>query len=233
MRSSPAPPDPPRVPACLAFGRATLPIPQHARTLPLSRAGALKEFRGAIIAITHNKSFAEQIQASHVLRVSGGSATLSVNSGLKDSDFDHHAPPAAAAGSGSSNGGGSSGGGGGGKGGAKYKGGATAGKKAGVKGKGAAAVAPAPAAAAAVAPKEAPRKRTTLSWAERTEYEKLCAALDKARAEQAVLEARAAAADPSKRGELEAATAALAAAAERVEDMELRWLDLAERAGDL
>ncbi|GBF92144.1 hypothetical protein Rsub_04491 [Raphidocelis subcapitata] len=209
--------------------------------------GALRDFAGTIIAITHNRAFAESLNATHVLRVSGGSAALSVNGGLRDADFDH-APPAAPV---SSNGNGSGGNNGSGVGGSGAQGGAKGkgkGKKGGSKVKAAPAPAAAPAAAAAparpaaaavtaaaAAPKEAPRKRTTLSWAERTEYEKLCKSLEKGRSEQAVLEARvaAASADPSKRGELEAASAALGAAAARVEEMELRWLELAELAGDL
>ncbi len=45
-------------------------------------AGALQDFQGAIVAITHNPSFAASLNATHVLRVEGGKATLSTNMGL-------------------------------------------------------------------------------------------------------------------------------------------------------
>jgi hypothetical protein len=206
--------------------------------------GALKDWPGTIIAITHNRTFAESLAPTHVLRVAGGGAKLSVNTGLSAADFDH-AP----------GGGGSSGSGGGKPAAAAKKGGgkgakAAAGGGGGGKGKAAAAAAPpskaaaapapaptpAPAAApAAAAPKAPARKRTTLSFKEREEYEKLCKAMDAARAEQAALEASVAAlaADAAALGKLEEASAKLAAVVGKLEDMELRWLELAELAGDI
>jgi hypothetical protein len=50
---------------------------------------ALTAYEGAIVAITHNAVFAAGLNATHVLRVEGGAARLSVNYGLAASDFDH------------------------------------------------------------------------------------------------------------------------------------------------
>ena len=49
---------------------------------------ALQSYEGAIVAITHNKLFAGGLNATHVLRVEGGQATLKPNLGaLADADF--------------------------------------------------------------------------------------------------------------------------------------------------
>ncbi|DBB07409.1 TPA: hypothetical protein ACH3X3_008894 [Trebouxia sp. C0006] len=51
---------------------------------------ALQAFDGAIVAITHNKAFADSLHATHVLRVQGGKAKLSAHMGeLVESDFTH------------------------------------------------------------------------------------------------------------------------------------------------
>ncbi|KAL3130251.1 hypothetical protein ABBQ38_008084, partial [Trebouxia sp. C0009 RCD-2024] len=42
---------------------------------------ALQAFDGAIVAITHNKAFADNLRATHVLRVQGGKAKLSAHMG--------------------------------------------------------------------------------------------------------------------------------------------------------
>jgi hypothetical protein len=56
-------------------------------------AGALKNFTGAVVAITHNQAFATALQPTHVLRVAGGSAKLSEHSGsLSSKDFEHSKP---------------------------------------------------------------------------------------------------------------------------------------------
>jgi hypothetical protein len=61
---------------------------------------ALQAFQGAIVAITHNKLFASGLNATHLLRVEGGQATLKPNIAgtLSDADFDEAKPAAAAAG---------------------------------------------------------------------------------------------------------------------------------------
>jgi ATP-binding cassette subfamily F protein uup len=90
-------------------------------------------------------------------------------------------------------------------------------------------------APAASSSKPAARKRTTLSFKEREEYEKLCKAMEASGKEQAALEAKVAklAADPSQRAALEEASGKLADLVAKSEEMELRWLELAELAGDL
>ncbi len=55
----------------------------------------MQDFRGAIIAITHNQLFAESLQATHILRVANGVAKLEANMGLTAADFQHEAPAAA------------------------------------------------------------------------------------------------------------------------------------------
>lgn len=160
---------------------------------PSLSTGALQGFEGAIIAITHNQAFANSLNATHVLRVADGRAALSTNMGLSAKDFQHTPPkpaptaaakaaPAAAA-----------------KGPAK---GATATSSSNGKGSGdskvstspvSASQAPASAAAAAqvtdskpTTPAAPAKKRTTLSWAEQQEYQRLqkeVAALEKQRDE--------------------------------------------------
>ncbi|KAG1680802.1 hypothetical protein FOA52_008135 [Chlamydomonas sp. UWO 241] len=57
--------------------------------------GALQDFQGAIVAITHNPSFAASLNATHILRVQNGRATLTDKIGpLSDADFDHPAESA-------------------------------------------------------------------------------------------------------------------------------------------
>lgn len=63
--------------------------PRPTTLLPFPRAGALQKFEGAIVAITHNQSFANSLNATHILRVANGAAVLSANMGLCDADFDH------------------------------------------------------------------------------------------------------------------------------------------------
>jgi len=213
--------------------------PPHTHPLPNQTApsGALNDWSGTIIAITHNRSFAESLQASHILRVQGGGATLSVNTGLSVADFDHApataAPAAPAAGGKNGNAAAA----------AKGSGGKTvkASKSGGKQQQQPAAAAPqqqpkvAVAAAAPSAAKPPAKRRTTLSFKEREEYEKLCKAMQAAGKEQAALEAEVAqlAADPAARAKLEAMAAKLAQVVGKQEEMELRWLELAELAGDL
>ena len=55
-----------------------------------------QDFQGAIVAITHNPSFAASLKATHLLRVVAGTTTLSDNMGLTKRDFQHTpegAPP--------------------------------------------------------------------------------------------------------------------------------------------
>jgi hypothetical protein len=71
---------------------------------PAACTGALKNFTGAVVAITHNQAFATALQPTHVLRVAGGSAKLSEHSGaLSSKDFEH-STPASSSSSGNGNG---------------------------------------------------------------------------------------------------------------------------------
>ncbi|KAL6751554.1 P-loop containing nucleoside triphosphate hydrolase protein [Haematococcus lacustris] len=208
--------------------------------------GALQDFAGAIVAITHNPAFAASLNATHILRVADGRAVLSTNMGLTDADFEHE-------GSGSSSSSGS---------GVKKAGsrGSTPGRQA------SAAKSPAPskqgatpspshkaaqpppaaAAAAAVqggngngvgsgAGKAAGRKRVTLSWGEQQEYQKLSkevVALQTKRDSLQQLVAKLASTG-GKFKELEAASMELSLVSEAVDTKEMRWLELAEIAGDI
>ncbi|EFJ53175.1 hypothetical protein VOLCADRAFT_102793 [Volvox carteri f. nagariensis] len=138
--------------------------------------GALRDFNGVIIAITHNQAFANSLNATHILRVGNGTAKLTDNLGLSAKDFEHG--PATAAAAGAAAAASKTGGGGGGGGAAASSSGSASGKK----GKAAAAPAatapppPPPAAAAAAAVAAAPKpkaKRTTLAYKEQLEYQKL------------------------------------------------------------
>lgn len=65
--------------------------------LPLLQVltGALQDFQGAIVAITHNPAFAAALNPTHILRVQGGNAKLSEHVGpLKPEDFEHSQPAA-------------------------------------------------------------------------------------------------------------------------------------------
>ena len=56
---------------------------------------ALQSYEGAIVAITHNKLFAAGLNATHVLRVEGGKASLKPNiGGLSETDFAESKKPA-------------------------------------------------------------------------------------------------------------------------------------------
>ncbi|GLI70270.1 hypothetical protein VaNZ11_015202 [Volvox africanus] len=186
--------------------------------------GALRDFNGAIIAITHNQAFATSLNATHILRVGNGTARLTDNLGLSAKDFEHTSPPAAA-----------------------------------VVGKGAAAATPAasstngkkgkapPAAAAAAATQAAPppqpastakakAKRTTLAYKEQLEYQKLgkeMETLGKRREKIDHQLAAAVAAGSSGYSEVERLSLELAKISEELEAKELRWLELAEIAGDI
>jgi ABC-type multidrug transport system ATPase subunit len=195
--------------------------------------GALSKWPGTIIAITHNRSFAESLNATHVLRVKDGTATLSSNLGLTAADFDH------GGGGGTSSGGSQAGGSSSSKGGKAAKSNDKKNKQqqsqpkasSSSNGTGSSNGSAAPAARAAPA-----RKRTTLSFKEREEYEKLQREMAAASARQTDLVSRVeklAAAGAGARADLEAASAELAALATKSEEMELRWLELAELAGDL
>lgn len=64
--------------------------------------GALQDFQGAIVAITHNPAFAAALNPTHILRVQGGNAKLSEHVGpLKPEDFEHSQPAASTSSSGS------------------------------------------------------------------------------------------------------------------------------------
>ena len=61
---------------------------------------ALQAYEGGIIAITHNKLFASQLNATHILRVENGTATLKPNleGTLSDADFETAKPAGGVAG---------------------------------------------------------------------------------------------------------------------------------------
>ncbi|GIL85713.1 hypothetical protein Vretimale_13175 [Volvox reticuliferus] len=190
--------------------------------------GALRDFNGAIIAITHNQAFATSLNATHILRVGNGTARLTDNLGLSAKDFEHRDPPAAAAA-------------------AVGKGAAAATAAAsstnGKKGKAAVPAAATPAAAAAApppppaAPAKPKTKRTTLAYKEQLEYQKLSKemeALAKRREQiDQQLAAAAAAAGSSGYSEVERLSVELGKVSEDLEAKELRWLELAEIAGDI
>lgn len=68
--------------------------------------GALQDFGGAIVAITHNRAFATALQPTHILRVTGGTAKLSEHRGaLSSKDFDHSVAGSSSGSSSSSSGG--------------------------------------------------------------------------------------------------------------------------------
>ncbi|KAJ9530875.1 hypothetical protein QJQ45_028849, partial [Haematococcus lacustris] len=210
--------------------------------------GALQDFAGAIVAITHNPAFAASLNATHILRVADGRAVLSTNMGLTDADFEHEG-----SGSSSSSSSGS---------GVKKAGGrgstpgrqASAAKSPAPSKQGAtpspshkaAQTPPAAAAAAAVqggngngvgsgAGKAAGRKRVTLSWGEQQEYQKLSkevVALQTKRDSLQQLVAKLASTG-GKFKELEAASMELSEVSEAVDTKEMRWLELAEIAGDI
>eukprot|EP00884_Botryococcus_braunii_P002776 jgi/Botrbrau1/1249/Bobra.0163s0042.1 len=53
---------------------------------------ALKDFKGAILAITHNQAFAESLRANRVFRVRDGQLRIADNPALFPSDFQLHDP---------------------------------------------------------------------------------------------------------------------------------------------
>ncbi|GLC40935.1 hypothetical protein PLESTB_000965000 [Pleodorina starrii] len=199
--------------------------------------GALRDFNGVIIAITHNQAFATSLNATHILRVANGTARLTDNLGLSAKDFEHTPAPGAAAAAAKS----------GGSAAAPAAAAATA-ASGGKKGKGAAAAAappppppPAPAAvpaapAAAAAAAKSKAKRTTLAYKEQLEYQKLgkeMEALGKRREAIDAQLAAAAAAGSSDFSRVEGLSLELAKVSEELEAKELRWLELAEIAGDI
>ncbi|KAF6249260.1 P-loop containing nucleoside triphosphate hydrolase protein [Scenedesmus sp. NREL 46B-D3] len=167
--------------------------------------GALKNFTGAVVAITHNQAFATALQPTHVLRGKGRApaaaaapAPAAQNSNGKKS-------------SSSSNGGSSSNG-----------------SSSAVSSKGSSSTTSSSSSKPA-------RKRTTLSYSERIQYEKLCKDLDELNKQRATLEARVSqlAQVGGDLAALEAASSQLAAVADKADAAELQWLELAELAGDL
>ncbi len=62
-------------------------------------ATALQAYEGAVLVITHNKMFASRLNATHILRVEDGKATLKPSiGGLSDADFDAAKPAGPTAG---------------------------------------------------------------------------------------------------------------------------------------
>lgn len=79
------------------------------------------------------------------------------------------------------------------------------------------------------------RKRTTLSYSEQLRYQALCKELDSLNAKRTELEGKLAALAQSSNdvAALEQTSMELAEVAEKVDEAELEWLELAELAGDL
>jgi ABC-type multidrug transport system ATPase subunit len=219
--------------------------------------GVLQGFNGAIVAITHNASFAASLNATHLLRVSDGTAKLSDNFGLTAADFEH-TPKKASGSTGGKKG--------------RSRAGSTASSAASsmeesmdedssnsrrAKSNGAASSSK-PAAAASSARSgangskadssskngsggsstatKAGKKRTTLAYKEQLEYQALCKELEKLNGKRADLEAevaRLAQQGSSGLAQLQVASTKLGDVAGVIEDKELRWLELAELAGDL
>jgi ABC-type Mn2+/Zn2+ transport system ATPase subunit len=200
--------------------------------------GALRGYGGAIIAITHNRAFATSLQATHILRVEGGAATMSDNKGLTAADFEHRpvvvAAPAAPAAA------------------APKVAAAPAGKRAATataappavaangKGKkGAATPAAVPAAAtpappapstsgAGAAPAAGGKRK--LGWKEAEEYKAVQSEIAKLNAK---LEAINASIGGLSGAKLQEATHSMGALSADIEAKSVRWLELAELAGDL
>ncbi|GFR43392.1 hypothetical protein Agub_g4469 [Astrephomene gubernaculifera] len=207
--------------------------------------GALRDFQGALVAITHNQAFATSLHATHILRVSGGTARLEPNTGLVAADFEHTPHTASASSSSAARSSGAAAGAGGGKKG-KSSNGAAAAASAVAPAVTAAAVATAPAAPAAATPSAAapaaaapaaaakPKaKRTTLAYKEQLEYKRLAKEMEVLGGKRAQLEAKLAAAASGSYSEVEGLSLELAKVAEELEAKELRWLELAEIAGDI
>ncbi|KAG2502022.1 hypothetical protein HYH03_000516 [Edaphochlamys debaryana] len=209
--------------------------------------GALNDFEGVIIAITHNQAFATQLKATHILRVNNGTAKLGDNMGLSAADFEHGAPgagakaSAGAAGTGTGKGGKARGG--------KGKSNANSpapsrsqspapapAAKAAAPAAKAAPAPPAPAPAPAPAADKGKAKRTTLAYKEQIEYQKLGKEMEALGRQREKLEGELALA--VKRGsagyaDVERISTQLAKVTEDSETKELRWLELAEIAGDI
>ncbi|MEW5302176.1 MAG: hypothetical protein WDW36_004981 [Sanguina aurantia] len=184
--------------------------------------GALQKFEGAIVAITHNQSFANSLNATHILRVANGAAVLSANMGLSDADFDHRpvvveeaesTPAAAAAGTPAAP--------------TSKKGAASSSSKS-------------PVSAAAVAPAAAPtkgggKKRTPMAHAEQQEYKKLTKEVATLTTQRDALAVKFTALSSSTADfvVLSKASQELGAAVAVLEEKEMRWLELAELAGDI
>ena len=74
-------------------------------------SSALQRYAGAIVAVTHNQTFAAGLNATHVLRVANGSATMGPCFGLSAADFAHDGPGGGGGGKGRGGSGGVAGGG--------------------------------------------------------------------------------------------------------------------------
>ena len=176
--------------------------------------GALQEFEGAIVAITHNPSFAESLNATHILRVQNGVAKMSDKIGdLSDADFDHSPPKATAASKASSAGNSSS----------------SSGKKSNPPSASAAKSNGKASPAAAVA-SSSPTKGKKLNNKEMEEYKKLKVEVDDLTKKR---HAAAKALNVAKGKEAEKKAVDLAMIQDQLDVKEVRWLELAEQAGDL
>ncbi|KAF5838243.1 P-loop containing nucleoside triphosphate hydrolase protein [Dunaliella salina] len=216
-------------------------------SMALAQIGALREFQGAIVAITHNRAFAESLNATHILRVENGRAKLGTNMGLSDADFEHStsstpaaaapAASAAAPASAPSSSGSSS-----------RKGSKSRSPTPGVEpAKGSASSSsggksksksPTPAASSSsnssssVAAKPKPRQ---LSWKEQQEYQKLDACMKVMTQKRDELQEKVTrlASNGKDLKAMEAASLELGTLAEELDELEMRWLELAEIAGDI
>lgn len=191
-----------------------------------SLTGALQTFKGAMIAITHNRAFATSLNATHILRVENGQAKLSNNMGLSAADFDHNpAEPepkskgkqavASASPAASSNG-------------------ASISSPKGSRSSLPSPPPPAAAPAAAAAPAKSGSRK--LSWKESQEYEKLGKEVDVLNNKQEALNLKLrelSAAGGKDQKALNAASAEMGRLAAELEAKSERWMELAELAGDL
>lgn len=178
--------------------------------------GALQEFQGAIVAITHNPSFAESLNATHILRVQNGVAKMTDKIGdLSEADFDHSPPKAATKASNSSS---------------------SSGKKSSPPAAKSSSAAPVAATAvksngkATAASALSLTKGKKLNNKEMEEYKRLKAEVDELTKKRDVATK---ALNAVKGKEAEKKAIDLAMLQDQLDVKEMRWLELAELAGDL
>ncbi|GAX72848.1 hypothetical protein CEUSTIGMA_g303.t1 [Chlamydomonas eustigma] len=197
--------------------------------------GALQDFQGAIVAITHNPAFAASLNATHILRVANGVATLSDKIGdLSDSDFEHTPIKVSTKKVGKGKASNTQ----------STTSAATSGNSKAValsssNGSNSSPSLPPSSATAATTKASssaiATKKRTSLSWKEQEEYKKLSkevAALTTKRDTLQALVSKMSAPGGNFK-EVEKKSMELALLQDQLDSKELRWLELAEIVGDI